>query len=163
LVDGKLTGVVAMYTDISALKKAEDEIKRSERMLRRIMDIVPSMIFVKNSRGRFIMANQMVADSYGIPVEDLIGKSHAQIHPDPDQAQQMLADDRRALEAGRPIFIPEEPYQDVNGATRWLEVIKVPCDASVFGEPAIVGLATDITERGNGAQRGRHHLVHGKQ
>ncbi len=147
LIDGRLTGVVAMYTDISALKTAEDKIKRSERMLRRIMDIVPSMIFVKNSRGRFIMANQTMADSYGIPVEDLIGKSHAQVHPDPDQAQQMLADDRRALEAGRPIFIPEEPYQDVNGATRWLEVIKVPCDASVFGEPAIVGLATDITER----------------
>jgi PAS domain S-box-containing protein len=105
------------------------------------------MIFVKNTQGKFIMANQAVADSYGLTVHDLEGKSHAEIHPDPDQVLQMLADDLKALESGRPLFVPEEPYRDSSGATRWLEVIKVPCDETDFGEPAVVGLATDITER----------------
>jgi PAS domain S-box-containing protein len=56
----------------------------------------------------------------------------------------MLADDRRALEAGRPIFIPEEPYQDVSGATHWLEVIKVRL---IPGTQTSVGAFLDITAR----------------
>ena len=116
-------------------------------MLRRIIDIVPSMIFVKNADGRFLLANQAVADSYGISVETLTGSLHQAIHPDPAQVSQMLADDRHALETGRPLYVPEESYRDHTGAIRWLEVIKTPCAAVEFGEPAIVGLATDITER----------------
>ena len=147
MVDGTLSGVVAMYTDVTALKQAEAEVRRNARMLRRIIDIVPSMIFVRNTEGRFLMVNQAVADSYGMTVAELVGMSHDAIHPDPAQIQRYLADDRKALETGRPVFIPQEPYQDSSGATRWLEVVKMPCDADDFGEPAIVGLATDITER----------------
>jgi PAS domain S-box-containing protein len=147
MVDGTLTGVVAMYTDVTALKQAQDDVKRSERMLRRIMDIVPSMIFVRNARGRFIMVNQAVAEAYGMAVEDLISMPHESVHPDPVQVQGYPADDREALETGRPVLVSEEPFQDHTGAIRWLEVIKIPGDADDFGEPVIVGLATDITER----------------
>ncbi len=147
MVDDTLTGVVAMYTDVTALKQAQDDVRRNERMLRRIMDIVPSMIFVRNARGQFLMVNQAVAEAYGMAVEDLISMSHESVHPDPAQMQAYLADDREALESGRPLFVSEEPFQDHTGATRWLEVIKVPGDADDFGEPVIVGLATDITER----------------
>jgi PAS domain S-box-containing protein len=147
MVDGTLRGVVAMYTDVTALKQAQDDVRRNERMLRRIMDIVPSMIFVKNERGRFLMVNQAVAEAYGMTVDDLISMPHELVHPDPTQVQGYLADDREAMESGRSLSVSEEPFQDHTGATRWLEVIKVPGDADDFGEPVIVGLATDITER----------------
>jgi PAS domain S-box-containing protein len=147
MVAGTLTGVVAMYTDVTALKQARDDVRRNERMLRRIMDIVPSMIFVRNTRGRFLMVNQAVAEAYGMAVEDLISRSHESVHPDPVQLQGYLADDRKALESGRPLYVSEEPFQDHTGAVRWLEVIKIPGDPDDFGEPVIVGLATDITER----------------
>jgi PAS domain S-box-containing protein len=71
MIDGTLTGVVAMYTDVTLLKQARDDARRNERRLRRIIDIVPSMIFVKNVQGRFLIANQAVADSYGMTVEAL--------------------------------------------------------------------------------------------
>jgi len=147
MLDGTQTGAVAMYTDITALKQAEEELLRNERMLRRIMDIVPSMIFAKNAEGRFLMVNQAVADRYQMPVEDLAGKLQADIHPDKDQVARYLADDRRAMDSGSALFVREEPFQDHSGATRWLEVIKVPCDIEDFGEPAVVALATDITAR----------------
>jgi PAS domain S-box-containing protein len=147
LIDGVLTGVVAMYTDITALKEAERKIRRNERMLRRIIDTVPSMIFVKNAQGRFLIANQAVADNYGMSVADLEGSLHTEVHPDPSQVERMLADDKRAIESGRPLIIPEEPFVDSTGTRLWLEVIKVPCGPEVFGETAVVGLASDITER----------------
>ena len=147
MIGGILNGVVAMYTDISALKQAEEKFHRNARMLRRIIDIVPSMIFVKNGEGRFLMANRAVAESYRLAPEQLVGRLQGDLHPDDRQVEQYLADDRRAIETGQIIYIPEEPYRNIDGEERWLEVIKVPCDDRDFGEPAVVALATDITRR----------------
>jgi PAS domain S-box-containing protein len=143
----QLVGLVAVYTDISALKRVEQNLRDRETMLRRITDIVPSMIFVKNAEGRFLMANRAVACGLGMSVEQLTGRLHEEVYPHPEQVQRMLADDRRAMLSGEVLHIPEETFQDASGAIRWLETIKVPCPASDFGEPAIVGLSTDITER----------------
>ena len=147
MVDNHLSGVVAMYTDTTALKQAEAEVKRNERMLRRIMDMVPSMIFVKNAQGRFLMANQSVADSYGMRVEELVGKHQSDVHPDPEQVVRYRADDWQVIQSGQALLRNEEPFTDHTGAMHWLEVSKMPCDPSDFGEPAVVVLATDITDR----------------
>jgi PAS domain S-box-containing protein len=147
LQEGVNSMIAKLQTTILSLQQSQKSVRRNERMLRRIIDSVPSMIFAKNAQGRFIIANQAVADSYGMTVEELTGKLHQEIHPDPEQVKQMLADDRQAIETGRALLITEEPYQYHTGAIRWLETIKVPCDAREFGEPAIVGLATDITKR----------------
>ncbi len=133
--------------DISHRKKMAEKLRWNERMLRRIMDIVPSMIFVKNAEGRFLMVNQAIAKSYGMTVDALEGRLHRDVHADPDQVERMLADDRKAMKSGETVFIAEEPYKDSTGDRRWLQTIKVPCDEGEFGEPAIVGLAMDITER----------------
>ena len=147
VLEDEIVGAVAMYTDITALKKAEAEAIRNERMLRRIMDMVPSMIFVKNDQGRFLMANQAVADSYGMSVDTLVGKLQRDVHPDPEQVARYLADDRQTIQSRQPLLRYEEPFTDHTGTMHWLEVSKLPCDLSDFGEPALVVLATDITER----------------
>ena len=137
----------AFINDISRRKKMEEQLRRNERMLRRIMDIVPSMIFVKNAEGRYLMANQAIAESYGMTVNELVGRRQQDVSPDPDQVERMMADDLKAMKSGETLFIVEEPYKDITGDRRWLQTIKVPCDEDEFGEPAIVGLAMDITER----------------
>jgi len=147
LQEGVASMVAKLGDLITSLQASQVQSLRNERMLRRIIDIVPSMIFVKNAAGRFLIANQAVADSYHMTVEALTGSLHQTIHPDPTQVSRMLADDRKALETGRPLYVPEESFRDHTGAIRWLEVIKTPCAALEFGEPVIVGLATDITER----------------
>jgi len=147
VLDGEMVGAVAMYTDITALKKAEADAIRNERMLRRIMDMVPSMIFVKNAQGRFLMANQAVADCYGMPVDALVGKLQRDVHPDPQQVARYMADDRQTIQSGQALLKNEEPFTDHTGAVHWLEVSKLPCDLNDFGEPALVVLATDVTER----------------
>ncbi len=133
--------------EISNRKRVEEQLRRNERMLRRIMDIVPSMIFTKNAEGRFLMVNRAIAESLSMTVDELEGRLHRDVHPDPDEVERMLADDRKAMESKKSVLIAEESYKDSTGATRWLQTIKVPCDEDEFGEPAIVGLAMDITER----------------
>jgi PAS domain S-box-containing protein len=146
-MEGNQPLVLSIVRDLSERKLAEQEVRRSEKMLRQIIDIVPSMIFVKNAEGRFLIVNKMIAESCDMAVEDVVGKLHTEIHPDRDKVKKMLADDRDAIENGRTVNIPKESYLDPQGNTRWLQTIKVPCPATVFGEPAIVGIAIDITDR----------------
>ena len=146
-LEGSQPLILSIVRDISERKLAEIEVRRSEKMLRQIIDIVPSMIFVKNAEGRFLIVNKMIAESYNMPVEDIVGKLHSEIHPDQDEVKKMLADDREAIENGHIVNIPKESYLDAQGNTHWLQTIKVPCPANVFGEPAIVGIAVDITDR----------------
>ena len=137
----------SLDTELTERRKSEMEVRRSENRLRRIIDIVPSMIFVKNAEGRFLVANKSVAESLGMTVQELVGRLHSEIHPDLDEVNQMLAADRSAIDSGRTVHIAKESYLDIEGNTRWLQTTKVPCLESDFGEPVIVGLATDITER----------------
>lgn len=104
--------------DISNRKKIEKKLRQNERMLRRIMDIIPSMIFEKNAYGRYLMVNRAIAHSLGMTVDELEGRLHRDVHPDPDEMEQMPADDRRAMESKEPVFIVEESYKDNTGATR---------------------------------------------
>jgi PAS domain S-box-containing protein len=138
---------VIEFRDITRRKQAEVETLRSEKKLRKIIDMVPSMIFVKNAEGRFLVVNKAIADSYDLPVTDIVGKLHSNIHPDKDEVKKMLADDRKTIERDCIVNIPEESYLDSKGNTRWLHTVKVPCPKGVFGEPTIIGVATDITER----------------
>ncbi len=132
---------------IASLQDSQKRSRRNERMLRTIIDIVPSLIFVKSADGRFILVNRAVAERYGMTAEEIKGKRHRDIHRDSAQVERMLNDDRKVIESGRTLHIPEMSFQDYTGRLRWLDVTKTPCDAEEFGEPVVVGLSTDITER----------------
>jgi PAS domain S-box-containing protein len=147
LQNGVNSMIANLQKTIQSLQESQQNSRRNERILRRIIDIVPSMIFVKNAQGRFLLANQAVADSYGMSVDELVGVHQGDVYPNADQLKRLLAEDQAALETGRPLIVPEAPYEDYKGNIRWLEVTKVPCDIDEFGEPAIVGLASDITAR----------------
>ena len=142
-------------------KRIQAELAKTAANLRQIIDLVPHMVFVKNRAGRFLLVNAAVAKSLGLTVEALTGKLHAEVHPDPAEVAQMLAEDRQVLESGKMLVIPEEPYCDANGQKRWLATIKVPYITADTSEPAILGLAMDITERKQAEeelQRYREHL-----
>lgn len=120
--------------------------KSKVTILRQIIDLNPNMIFAKDRNGRFLLVNRAVADSLGMTVEELTGRLHAEVHPDPEEVEQMLAADRKVIDSGEPVIIPEESYLDNNGNRRWLHTIKVPFIAADTNEPAVLGVAVDITD-----------------
>jgi PAS domain S-box-containing protein len=115
--------------------------------LQAIIDLLPVMIFAKDRAGHFILANRAVADSYNLTVDDLLGKNHADLHPDETEAAQMLADDRKVIDSGKPLFVPEESYRDATGHKRYLQTTKLPFRSALSPLPAILGIAQDITDR----------------
>jgi PAS domain S-box-containing protein len=128
-------------------KRAEEALRSSQRRLWQIIDLVPHMIFAKDQHGRFLLANRAVAEAYGTSVEDLVGRGHRAMHASADEVSRMLADDRAVIESGEPKFVPAEEFTDSAGRVRILQAIKIPFTESGSNEPAILGVATDITER----------------
>ncbi|HOB62149.1 MAG TPA: PAS domain S-box protein [Candidatus Competibacteraceae bacterium] len=158
---GRFRGYRGTGTDITDQVRAEAALYQSELRLRRIIDLVPHMIFAKNRHGHFLLANRASADAYGKSVEELIGRSHRIIHGVDEETERMLADDLEVIDSGISKLIAEETFTDHTGQVRTLQTIKIPFIEPGMNETAALGVAIDITEQKHAKEevaRMRHYL-----
>ncbi|MCP5158218.1 MAG: PAS domain S-box protein [Gammaproteobacteria bacterium] len=134
-------------TDITEQVKAEVALHESELRLRRIIDLVPHMIFAKDRHGCFLLANQATAAAYGLTVQELVNHSQRAVHGIDEEVERMLADDREVMESGVSKQITEESFTDHTNHVRTLETIKIPFNEPGLGETAVLGVSIDITEQ----------------
>src|SRR5262249_50295047 len=127
-------------------RRLENERRGEQEFLRQVIDLNPSLIFVKDWEGRFTLVNRAIAELYGAPA-DLMGKPDADFNTNAEEVSQYRRDDQEAMSTGRPKFILEERNTDSRtGRPRWFQVIKVPL-RSADGAPHVLGVATEITQR----------------
>ncbi|MDS4031905.1 MAG: PAS domain S-box protein [Candidatus Contendobacter sp.] len=146
-VQGRFLGYRGTGTDITEQIRAETALQESELRLRRIIDLVPHMIFAKDRHGRFLLANRATANAFGMTVDDLIQHSHPFVHSVAEETERMLGDDREVIDSGTPKFIAEETFTDHAGQARTLQTIKIPFIEPGLNETAVLGVAIDITEQ----------------
>lgn len=139
--------VVSMFADITERKRADAALRASEEWLRLITNLVPHGIFAKNAAGRYIFANPALAETCGLPLEDVLGKDDFALVSDRALAEAYLADDRAVLESGVAKLIAEEHHTDLSGRKRVFQTIKMPFTVPETGERAVFGAWVDITER----------------
>ena len=128
-------------------RRLESERRGEQEFLRQVIDLNPSLIFVKDRQGRFTLVNRALAELYGASADDLIGKTDGDFNSNAEEVAQYRRDDEEAMATGRPKLILEESNTDARtGRPRWFQVIKVPLTAS-DGVPHVLGVATEITQR----------------
>ena len=135
---------------LEALERARqrEALRTQESLLRQIIDANPSLIFVKDWNGRFVLVNQATAQVYGTTVESLVGKTDADFNPNVQEIAHFLRHDRDVMSSGQPKIIAEEPVTNpTTGDTRWFQTIKVPLRSPAEGTATLLGVATEITER----------------
>ncbi len=145
--DGAPTAIIAVARDISAWRETQEALRRSEERLRQIIDLVPHFIFAKDLDGRFFLVNRAVAAAYGTTVEELTGRTDADFASSPEEVRRFRLDDLEVIESGRPKVIDVEQITDADGVVRYLQTIKIPFSTAEAGTPAVLGVATDISER----------------
>jgi len=143
---GRVTGWLGSITDITDRRMIEEELHRERLFLRQVIDATPSMIFVKDHEGRFLLGNAALAHSCGTTVEKLIGRKDADFRRTPDQVAHFQNIDHEVMSSGRARRIPEEEITQADGQVHWYSTGKVPLfnDDGVCDK--ILGVATDITE-----------------
>ncbi|WP_395742925.1 PAS domain-containing protein [Prosthecobacter sp.] len=123
-----------------------EELKRERAFLRQVIDATPSLIFVKDRHGRFLLGNAALARSCGTTVEKLTGKTDADFHRTPEQIAHFQQIDHDVMATGKTILIPEEEITQADGQVRWFSTGKVPLFEADGTCEKVLGVATDITE-----------------
>jgi len=133
--------------DISERKKTEEALIENEKRLRQIIDLVPHFIFAKDANGKFILANQAVADAYGCTVEDLIGKDDSDFNLNKEETEHFKNEDLKVINSRKAKYNIEETITDASGATRIVSTTKIPYTALGADIPGVLGVSVDISER----------------
>jgi PAS domain S-box-containing protein len=125
-------------------KRVEQARLESEERFRSIMNNSPSMIFLKDTEGRYLQVNHKFEDNFHVANRDIVGKTDEEIFP-PEQAAAFRANDRKVFDAGASMEF-EEVAQFDDGPHTGL-VVQFPL-LSLQGQCyALCGIVTDITDR----------------
>jgi PAS domain S-box-containing protein len=143
--DARRLGVIL---DITDRKRAEESLHQQQAFLRQVIDATPNFIFAKDRAGRFTLANQAVAEAYGVESADqLIGKTDADFNPNAKEVEFFRHMDNEVMDTLRERFIPEECLTDALGRVRWLQTVKRPLLDADGRANQVLGASTDITQR----------------
>ena len=142
---GCFTGVVGTIQDISTRKAAEERLAETTWLLGALSQATPEPLYVKDRESRLIFLNPATAKSIGKPVDELLGKNEYDWLPDREQAEIMIANDRRVMETGITLIVEEAmtgPY-----GVRQLLCTKSPLRNEAGEIIGIVGINRDITAK----------------
>ncbi len=128
--------------DITQRKQIELALRKSEELHKVFFDANLDMMFVKDDQRRYLIANSSMANFFGKPKEELIGKTD-EILADNSRIYPCKSSDLKALESIIP-FTVEEQLGD-----RIFETTKFPLRLNGVTN-GIGGIIRDITERKKG-------------
>lgn len=140
---GNVIRHTGIASDITERKQIEETLQRQQTELRVLFDLMPAMIWFKDTQNGILRVNKRVAEAAGRSVEDIEGKPSIEIYP--REAERFYADDLEVIHSGTPKLGYVEPMYAEDGQERWVQTDKVPyCDkdGKVIG---IVVMAQDVT------------------
>ena len=138
---------VAIVRDITARRLAEAELRKSQGLLRSIIDSTPSHIFSFDLEHRFTIANRMMAQYFGLTTQEVVGKTLHEVFPH-DVAEALLAVNRKIIATGEAVAI-EESVPDHTGKMAIMTTLKFPVRDAEGKIVGLGGVATDTTAEKN--------------
>ncbi len=124
------------------IQERTEALVKGQRELQGIIDNSPNAIWIKDTAGRYILANQKMQMIYGEEVGSIIGQSDELFYP-PDIAADMRAADERALRSDSHILVEGE--YTIHGEQRYFYTVKFPLRDEQGVPFGIGGIATDVT------------------
>ena len=139
---GVLRGFAKVTRDLTERKRAEDALRESEARWQAFLDHSSSVIFVKDSAGRYTHLNRRFESVFGLARELVLGRTDQGIFPS-FQAAAFRANDLKVLAQGVPLQFEEVAKYSDGLHTSVVE--KFPLRDAEGRVYAIGGIATDIT------------------
>mgnify|MGYP003969972807 CR=1 FL=1 len=103
---GKITQVVETLHPVNERVWLQREVEEAALRFRQFIDSAHDRISIKDLKGRYQVANIATAKTFGLKVEDLIGKTAHELYP-PGSADWITEHDREAIKQGKPISFKE--------------------------------------------------------
>ena len=135
------------------LRETRREVIRQVGLTEAILNALPINVFVKDDTGCLIVANEMMAQTIGRPLSEIVGRTDAELYP-AEIASRHIEDDVRVRLANRTLVREE---QMANGRMllahkRFIEV---------EGESLLIGASMDVTDwkRADALLVSGHHVL----
>lgn len=143
--EGKVTGIIEQYKDITDRKRAEETLRESEKRFRALFEYAPDAYYLHDFDGTFIDGNKAAEELVGYKRDELIGNSFFDLHLlSPDDLSRAAA----ALELnkkGHNTKSAEYLLRRSDGVTIPVEISAYPI--RIDGENMVLGIARDVSER----------------
>ncbi|MEN6436984.1 MAG: response regulator [Syntrophobacter sp.] len=135
-----------LRNEISERILTEKELARQTTLLSGLLDSIPDMVTLKDSKGVILACNPAFAETVGLPRDRIVGQS-AYDYFSPEVAELMRSSDCMVMDGGFAAQHCEIATQSRDGVTILLDTIKAPL-RSLTGEIiGVVAVSRDITER----------------
>jgi PAS domain S-box-containing protein len=161
--DGNYAGALAMFTDITERRRADDALKLAYSQLSNLYDNLPQAVFSID-----IVQNKMLQASPAH--ETIFGYSPDEFFKNPRLWYEIVVpEDKASVDASYPVLFAGKSVQQEyrilrpDGKIRWIEVIMKPNLADDGKLVRVDGIASDITERKQIEQALRESQEHYRQ
>ena len=142
--NGAVVGLLGIARDITARKKAEEALRRSEEKYRVLLESISDGVFQLDASGRFVYLNRSGLQRTGLTEENL-RTFHFRDMVAPEERKKVRAHFESAMK-GKEVPPFELKYVNRRGRTIYVEIRYRPVlqDRTVVG---VVGISRDITDR----------------
>lgn len=149
-LNNKTDGVVAVFVDITELKKIAKELAQAnEQQYRTLINNLPQKVYLKDINSVYISCNENYARDLKIRPGQIAGKIDHDFFPTP-LAEKYRADDKKVMESGKTENIEEEYVvigDFLEGSHKAIiNTVKVPVRDKTGCVTGLFGLFWDITE-----------------
>ncbi|WP_135822382.1 PAS domain S-box protein [Halostella litorea] len=125
---------------------SQQMIERSEEQLREIIDALPQFLYVVDEDGRYLLANEALADFHDMMVQEIEG-AHVADLLDGDIADRFQARIHDVLASEERTRYDEVEIPDSRGEPHVIEPRVLPYELHGTDRRAVLGVGTDVTER----------------
>ncbi len=120
---------------------------KNQKRLRKILDLVPHMIFLKDKNGKILMANQACANFYNTTPKKLVYSNIKDYHTNKSELNAILKTDKNVIENKQSVEIDELTLTDHLGNKRIFKTTKIPFTDPLNQKTGALGISIDITEQ----------------
>ncbi|MBW1975553.1 MAG: PAS domain S-box protein [Deltaproteobacteria bacterium] len=140
--EGNFNGALCTYTDITAFKKAKDELNAMYSELQAVINAVSAIVIAIDENGIVYRWNRQAENYFGIRASVAVGSSLEDLTKELPIAEYV----KSASETGQSVS-KEIKTENLNGRISFLEVLIHPYKKTDSGKHKILIVAFDITEK----------------
>ncbi|WP_041237736.1 AAA family ATPase [Gloeothece citriformis] len=133
-----------LQQEIKVRIAAEEALRESQEKLQAIIDNSPTVIYLKDCQGRYILVNRQFKHIFHLTDEQIEGKTDFELFP-PDYVNLFVKNDQQVLKTKK--YIEFEEIAPLDDGVHTYLAVKFPLYDKTGAIYAVCGISTDITER----------------